>query len=378
MLDEACVALNEMSGETYTAELLRLVREAGADRVGVTTAEPLLRARTALQSRIAAGQTDTMQFTFRNPERSTTPTSSVEGARSIIVAARSYYAEGVGGADVGVGGAGGEAVPARIARYAWRNHYEPLREALRVAARRLKRDGHRATVFADDNSIVDREAAYRAGLGWYGKNANLLLEGLGSWFVLGCVVTTAELDTSERVVADGCGSCRRCIDSCPTGAIVEPGVVDARRCLAWLLQKPGTFDPAYREALGTRIYGCDDCQEACPPTMRRVIDRTTGDERATVDAIDLLTGSDEQVLGMVGEWYVADRNPRWVRRNALLVLGNSADRIGEQQCSGAVSRDEVITVLARYVNGDDELLREHAQWAARRLGLADVVASELV
>ncbi|NBX12920.1 MAG: hypothetical protein EBR06_03740, partial [Acidimicrobiia bacterium] len=73
MLDEACVALNEMSGETYTAELLRLVREAGADRVGVTTAEPLLRARTALQSRIAAGQTDTMQFTFRNPERSTTP-----------------------------------------------------------------------------------------------------------------------------------------------------------------------------------------------------------------------------------------------------------------------------------------------------------------
>ncbi|MFZ9706915.1 MAG: hypothetical protein ACO3CG_03645, partial [Ilumatobacteraceae bacterium] len=128
-----------------------------------------------------------------------------------------------------------------------------------------------------------------------------------------------------------------------------------------------TFDHAYREALGTRIYGCDDCQEACPPTMRRVIDRTVGDERTTVDALELLTGSDEQVLRAVGEWYVADRNPRWVRRNALLVLGNSG-----------VANDDVITLLARYVNGDDELLREHAQWAAHRLGVAHKIVSELV
>lgn len=365
-----------MLGDNYTAELMRLVREAGADRVGVTTAEPLHRARTAIESRIARGLVDTMQFTFRNPERSTTPTMSVPGARSIIVAARSYYSADAGGvadscaadvSDVANRGSAGDEVPARIARYAWRDHYEPLRDALRVAAQRLKRDGYRATVFADDNSIVDREVAYRAGLGWYGKNANLLLDGLGSWFVLGCVVTTAELSTTEREVADGCGSCRRCIDACPTAAIVEPGVVDARRCLAWLLQKPGTFDPQYRVALGTRIYGCDDCQEACPPTMRRALDRTVGDERTTVDAIELLTASDARVLELVGEWYVADRNPRWVRRNALLVLGNSG-----------VRNDEVATVLARYVQGDDDLLREHAQWAAERLGLSVSVASEFV
>jgi epoxyqueuosine reductase len=181
------------------------------------------------------------------------------------------------------------------------------------------------------------------------------------------VVTTAELTTTEREVADGCGSCRRCIDACPTGAIVEPGVVDARRCLAWLLQKPGTFDPQYRVALGTRIYGCDDCQEACPPTMRRALDRTVGDERTTVDAIELLTASDARVLQLVGEWYVADRNPRWVRRNALLVLGNSG-----------VRNDDVVAVLARYLHGDDELLREHAQWAAQRLGLSVSMASERV
>ncbi|NDI14648.1 MAG: tRNA epoxyqueuosine(34) reductase QueG, partial [Actinobacteria bacterium] len=347
-----------MSGDAYTAEIVRLVYEAGADRVGVTSAEPLVRARAALEARTAQGHVDTMQFTFRNPERSTTPTLSVQDARSIIVAARSYYAREVDGAgDAHGSGKTSDAVPARIARYAWRDHYEPLRDALRVAAQRLKRDGHRATVFADDNSIVDREVAYRAGLGWYGKNANLLLEGLGSWFVLGCLVTTAELTTTEREVADGCGSCRRCIDACPTAAIVEPGVVDARRCLAWLLQKPGTFDPQYRATLGTRIYGCDDCQEACPPTMRRALDRTVGDERTTVDAIELLTASDARVLELVGEWYVADRNPRWVRRNALLVLGNSGALLeAPGDSGGGVSRDEITTLLATYFDGDDELL----------------------
>ncbi|MFM7081400.1 MAG: tRNA epoxyqueuosine(34) reductase QueG [Actinomycetota bacterium] len=356
--------------DAYTEELLALVRAAGADRVGVTTAAPLTRARVAIESRLATGQADDMQFTFRNPERSTTPTMSVPGARSIIVAARSYWSDGTPSEDaarhndVTSTNAG---VEARVARYAWRNHYEPLRDALREAAQRLKSDGHRATVFADDNSIVDREVAYRAGLGWYGRNANLLLEGLGSWFVLGCVVTTAELRVTEREVGDGCGSCRRCIDACPTGAIVEPGVVDARKCLAWLLQKPGIFDPAHRAALGTRIYGCDDCQEVCPPSRRGAIDRAVGDERASVDALELLTATDDEVLRIVGEWYVADRNPRWVRRNALLVLGNSGHR-----------GDDVATVLARYVHGEDALLREHALWAAERLGFEHLVTEELV
>jgi len=356
--------------DAYTEELLALVRAAGADRVGITTAAPLTRARVAIESRLATGQADDMQFTFRNPERSTTPTMSVPGARSIIVAARSYWVAERGEASSAAddsASSGDAAVTARVARYAWRDHYEPLRDALREAAQRLKSDGHRATVFADDNSIVDREVAYRAGLGWYGKNANLLLEGLGSWFVLGCVVTTAELRVTEREVGDGCGACRRCIDACPTGAIVEPGVVDARKCLAWLLQKPGTFDPAHRAALGTRIYGCDDCQEVCPPSRRGAIDRAVGDERASVDALELLTAADDEVLRIVGEWYVADRNPRWVRRNALLVLGNSGHR-----------GDDVATVLARYVHGEDALLREHALWAAERLGFEHLVTEELV
>jgi epoxyqueuosine reductase len=362
--------------DAYTAELLRLVREAGADRVGVTDAEPLVRARAAIEMRTSAGYTDEMQFTFRNPERSTTPTMAVAGARSILVAARSYFADDVGSTgDVASTGGG---VPARVARYAWRDHYAPLRQALQCAAARLKNDGHRAVVFADDNSIVDREVAYRAGLGWYGKNANLLLEGLGSWFVLGCVVTTAELQHTSQRVADACGSCSRCIEACPTGAIVEPGVIDARKCLAWLLQKPGTFDPQYRAALGTRIYGCDECQEVCPPTRRGAIDRTLGDERATVDVLELLTAPDDDVMKIVGRWYVADRNPRWIRRNALIVLGNSRERIIGDAADNDTSLDDVVSVLTRYIHGDDALLREHAEWAARRLGIAHMVADERI
>ena len=153
------------------------------------------------------------------------------GRVSIIVAARSYLADVEPPRPVGN--------QARVARYAWVDHYAPLRVGLRAMAGRLRAADERAVAFADDNAIVDREVAHRAGLGWFGKSANLLVAGAGSWFVLGCVITTAELPVATAVVADGCGPCSRCLDACPTGAIVAPGVVDANRCLAWVLQTPG-------------------------------------------------------------------------------------------------------------------------------------------
>ena len=219
------------------------------------------------------------------------------GARSIIVAARSYLVD-----DEPARPAGAQA---RVARYAWIDHYGPLRAGLRSIAGRLRAAGERAIAFADDNSVVDREVAYLGGLGWFGKNANLLVAGAGSWFVLGSVVTTAAFDAevADAPVADGCGSCRRCIDICPTGAIVAPGVIDGRRCLAWVLQRPGSIPVELREAVGDRIYGCDDCQEACPPTVRlgrrhvrplsELAAATTDGVQAWVDVIDLLDADDE-------------------------------------------------------------------------------------
>ena len=173
----------------------------------------------------------------------------------------------------------------------------------------------------------------------------------------------------ELVRPDGCGACRACIDDCPTGAIVEPGVVDARRCLAWLVQKPGVFPREFRGALGNRIYGCDDCQESCPPTVR-LADRVTGrvdigGTGAYVDTLELLTSTDEHLLERFGRWYLAERNPRWLRRNALVILGNTAAGIDDER---------VGRVLRQYLEGDDPLLRAHALWAASRIGRSDLVA----
>ena len=334
-------------------ELRRIAGEHDIEHVGVAPAAVLQRARRALHERRDAGLAGEMAFTYRNPDRSTDPQRAVAGARSIVVAARSYLADAEPTRPAGC--------HARVARYAWVDHYAPLRAGLRAMALRLRAAGERAVAFADDNSIVDREVAHLAGLGWFGKNANILLPGAGSWFVLGCVVTTADLPAGEPV-ADGCGPCRRCLDACPTGAIVAPGVIDANRCLAWVLQRPGSIAEPMRAAVGDRIYGCDDCQEACPPTVhlgrrhRRPLDE---DAEAWVDVIGLLDADDETLLERHGRWYLAGRDPRWLRRNALVVLGNTAD----------ASDPRVVATLARYRAGDDDVLAEHARWASDRLGL---------
>ena len=342
------------TGDPYTDELLSLGIDAGLHRIGCADASPLIEARNAIERRIDGGLQDEMQFTFRNPKRSTTPNDALDGARSIIVAGLSYAAPDVEPPF---------AVSGRVARYSWVEYYEPLRRALTVVRDRLRSDGHRALVFADDNSIVDRAVAHRAGIGWFGKNANILVPGAGSFFVLGSVVTTAELATSS-IVEDGCGACRRCLDGCPTQAIIEPGVVDARRCLAWLLQKPGVFDRRFRAALGDRMYGCDDCQEVCPPTTRRQL-RVTPPEgtRPWVDVEALLEMTDEELLDSVDWWYVAQRNPDWVRRNALIVLGN----VGE------LGSPRVGDIVATYLEHPDPMLRAHAVWAAARLGLHELI-----
>jgi len=327
----------------------------GITHVGVTSAEVLIDARAALFERRRAGLHGEMEFTYRDPERSTDPLRSVAGARSVIVAAKPYLTSD----DPPVPAP--EAGPhARVGRYAWIDHYAPLRVALREVSRRIRRSDHRAVAFADDNSIVDRAVAHRAGLGWYGKNANLLLPGAGSWFVLGSIITTADYESTPGPASDGCGTCTRCIDDCPTGAIVAPGVIDANRCISWILQKPGSIPNDHRTAIGDRIYGCDDCQDACPISVRlgrRNTVELVEDADAWVDAVELLEADDEWIDGRYGHWYVTDRDFRWVRRNALVVVGNVGD-----PADGRVQR-----VLAHYRSHIDPILAEHATWATDRL-----------
>jgi len=357
-------------------DLVAAGRAAGLDAVGVTAAAPFATTRRHLADRKAAGLHGGMRFTYLHPDRSTDPTRALPDARALVVGARSYRRalDTTHDRDTTTDAGAPPGPAGRVARYAWEDHYGPLKAALTVVARQLKAAGWRARVLADDNALVDREAAYRAGLGWYGKNANLLLPGEGSWFVLGSVVTDAPLADGRPAaepVPDGCGGCTRCLEACPTGAIVAPGVVDARRCLAWLLQVEGPFPPEHRVALGDRLYGCDDCQEVCPPNRR--LDRGSAAARgatpvgeraqATVDVLDLLAASDDELMARHGRWYIPARQPRYLRRNALVVLGNVGDPADPQ----------VAAALAVALAAGDPLVRAHAVWAARRLGRDDLV-----
>jgi epoxyqueuosine reductase len=154
---------------------------------------------------------------------------------------------------------------------------------------------------------------------------------------------------------------------------VAPGVVDGRRCLSWILQDGGDIPEELRGAVGDRIYGCDDCQDVCPPNrveLRRAAPGGRGEpapagraERAWVPVLELLASTDAELLGRHGRWYLADRNPRYLRRNALVVLGNVAD-----------GRDPAVrAALAQAIDGPDELLAAHARWSAARLGCDDLV-----
>lgn len=339
------------AGDAYWTTLRSIGLNAGLHSVGVTSVDPLDRAREQIQQRIDNDFVNDMQFTFRNPVRSTTPSLIVQDARTIIVGAYSYFVED---ADEGLG------TPAHIARYAWFDAHHQMREALTAMKDQLRIDGHRAVVFADDNAIVDREIAYRAGIGWFGKNANILIPGAGSYFILGCVVTTAQLPLSEPV-ADSCGTCTRCIPACPTDAIAAPGVIDANRCLSWLLQKPGVFDRRFRVALGSRIYGCDDCQSSCPHTQRWSVPVTLRSPvRRAIETQWILESSDADILQECESWYIHERNPQWIRRNALIIMGNTAQP----------TEAWVHAALQEYTTSAEPVLRAQAIWAAARLGLS--------
>jgi epoxyqueuosine reductase len=342
------------------AEVLSVARACGLDEVGVCDASPFDAERRVLEQRRDEGLHGGMAFTYRNPARSTDPSATLPGARSMIVGALRY--------DTAVPPPPAVAA-ARVARYATADHYSQLRLALEAVRATLRDAGHRAIVVADDNAMVDRAVAVRAGIGWAGKNSNVLLPGRGSWFVLGSVITDAELTPTGAPIPDGCGSCRRCLDGCPTGAIVAPGVVDARRCLAWHVQAPGDFPREFRSALGNRIYGCDDCQEVCPPSRRgapsevevSAVEPARGADGAWVDLQWLLSADDAELMDGVGRWYVPRRDPRYVRRNALVVLGNT----------GRGDEPWVREALERHLVSGDDLLAGHAAWAALSLGLRD-------
>jgi epoxyqueuosine reductase len=335
--------------------------EAGAAAVGVGDVQPLDAAQSVIESRRDAGLHAGMQFTYRNPARSCDPRSALPSARSLVVAAIPYRSEQTPRPSEPV---------AAVARYAAEPTRTRMHQVLDAAAEVLRGDGWRAVVVADDNALVDRAVANRVGIGWFGHNTNILVPGIGSWVVLGSVLTDAELAAPPATpMAERCGACRRCIEACPTDALVEPGVLDANRCLSWLLQTQGEFPEAHRESLGLRIYGCDECQSACPVNRNAPVVEASGDGPGDwVDLEWLLSATDDDLLRELGDWYIPRRDARFVRRNALVVLGNTR---GELPSS-------IVQHLRRWLTCDEPLLVEHAAWAARRHGIEAPVGATAV
>ena len=384
---------NNCSDSDYLSSLLALGKQSGLDAVGVASAEPFANAQAALEERRARGLASSMQFTYRNPKRSCDPSVTLQGAKSLIVGALRYEGDGE---------VASERMFLRIASYAQRDYYSDLRDALETVAKRLQDDGHEAQVVVDDNALMDREAARRAGLGWYGKNTCLLIPKKGSRFVLGSVITTAALAPSSPVERT-CGTCNLCQQACPTGALDTAGQLDARRCLAWLLQAEGIFPRAYRAALGNRFYGCDDCQDVCPinsleerlgenrratahlfldsdrelARKRRAVPRlpletqetscgTVQENLDSAPVLEVLKLTDEELMDRYGSFYIVRRQPRYLRRNALLVLANTAPGVDDPG---------VALALQDSIEHEDPMLRAHGVWAAQRLGRFDLAES---
>jgi epoxyqueuosine reductase len=327
-----------------SAELTRHARELGIDVVGAAPAEPYEETERHIRERRARGLFADMRFTMAQPEVSCHPEALLPGARSVVSAGLSYYAEGP------------EPRPGegRLPRYTWWDAYADLREKLDALGRRLG-GGYR--VLVDANQHVDREGAARAGVGFYGKNTLLITRKHGSWVVLGTLVSEVEIEPSPPLDLD-CGSCTLCIEACPTGALDTPGVVDSTRCLSYWTQSPQAIPEEYREDVGVQVYGCDICQDVCPWNRgiekRRAGVRPPEGAEPVVSLVDWLQAPDEDLRRRYDRLYFPRNDPRYLRRNALVAAGNSGE-----------------TALAEwvqaYAEGDDDLLREHAEWALRRL-----------
>jgi len=326
------------------AELTRLGEELGLDAIGAAQAGPYEETERHIRERKERGLFATMGFTTRRPEVSCHPEQLLPGARTVISAALCYYADG---AAPGPG-------EGTLARYTWSDRYAELRERLDALGRRL---GGSYRVLVDENDHVDREGAVRAGVAFYGKNTLAITRRHGSWVVLGTLVSDRALEPSEPLDA-GCGSCRLCIDACPTGALDEPGTLDSTRCLSYWTQAPASIPVGYRDELGASVYGCDICQDVCP-WNRGVEKRRAGLQppsaaEPAVSLLDWLEADGDELVARYDRLYVPRNDPRWLRRNALVAAGNVG---GERE------RDAVAT----YATAEDELLREHADWALARI-----------
>lgn len=331
------------------------LREAGSAfglaGLGICGTEPFADVRAEMNRRRAGGQSGRLRFTYTDSEVATDVGHSFPWAARLVVGATTYLP---------AAGSPGPPRPnlGRVARFSTSDHYEPLRRGLDAVGDVLQAAGYQAEVLLDDNRLVDRAAAVRAGIAWWGKSTMVLTPRYGPWTLLGSVATDAELPVTTPMLRD-CGTCVACIPACPTGALDEEGTIDSTRCISYWAQMPGVIPMPIREAWGDRFYGCDDCLDACPPGQRWL--GLAVDLAGRVDLLEVLTQPDEELLRAFSHFYTPRNDPDYLRRNALIALGH---------CGAPTA----IPIVAGYLESSRAMLRLHAAWALGRLGGAEAQA----
>jgi epoxyqueuosine reductase len=287
--------------------------------------------------------------------RRSVPSVHLRGARTVICGALGYYRR-----ELEDGTRPGQP-HGRIGRYTWCDYYGELRQRLRELAAwiRQERPGTRSVAYSNYTSLAEKPLAVRSGIGWQGKNSLILNHSLGSWLILGELVTQAEIEP-DSAEADGCGRCDACVRACPTGALVSPGVLDARRCIQHRCGTDGHIPAAMRQVWENRLYGCDTCQEACPYNQSVAeigLHASRGCVGPSVPLLPLLSLTDDDIRERFGANQMAKPwvRPEYLLRNAAVALGNMGDEASVPGLSRALAHPSV-------------LVRGAAAWALGRLG----------
>ena len=304
------------------------------------------------QAWLDAGHHGSMDWMARTPDRRKDPREVLPGARSIISVALNYYQESPPRPASGHG---------QIARYAWGDDYHALLDGkLRDLCHYLETWGGTQKLYADTGPVLERDWASAAGLGWNGKSTVQIHPRLGCYFFLAEILTSLPL-APDQPMADHCGKCTRCLDACPTRAIIAPHQLDARRCISYLtIEHKGAIPDEFRRAIGDRIYGCDDCLAACPwNRFAAASSESAFAARPFVDQWllrDFLTLTDETFLDLFRHSPIRRIKRPAFLRNVCIALGNTGTRAD-------------LPMLHKSAEDPHPLIAEHAAWAITEIGL---------
>ena len=302
----------------------------------------------------AAGEMDWLE---RGEEKRIDPQKVLVGARSVIVLALNYWQGEQRPAEI-QGRKSLHAATGKIARYAWGDDYHQIiQPKLEALDRFLREQGGTQKCYVDTGPILERDYAAQAGVGWHGKSTMLIDQKLGAWFFLAEILTTLELQ-ADAPQPSRCGTCTRCVTACPTGAITEPHRLDARRCISYLtIELKGSIPLELRPLIGDRIYGCDDCLDACPWNRFASASREVAfaaRPAATMPLRDYLALDDARFRLLFRGSPIKRIKRRGFLRNVCVALGN----VG--------TRDD-LPALQRVLHDPEPLIAEHAAWAIEQI-----------